>query len=237
MTADEQSKLGANAERDLRRQFCRLGLSLPVDIESVDHDLKSGTVTTHWVKPSTWIKVLLKRCPHVLFGEGKATEQCAAFWSLYRQHDAGHAVFSRRTKEELMMTIPLLVYGDEGRGPKRGNFLVWSLESPIGLKCADVGTCACAEESRLLPEFPLEYTDAVEAASVDDVLRASRQDTNYAGHSFLTKHLLFGIPHWAYKQKPAVIQTHLHLIQKDLCMLFEDGILFQGDFWIELFQK
>ena len=200
----KRKKRSMNAERDMHRTFCRAGLSLPVKVDEVVHHLAGGSTTTHCIQPSSWLKVLLRKSPHVLFGDGDPSDQCASFWACYRFEEPTHAVFRLRSQEELKQTVPLLVFGDEGRGPKRGNFLVWSVESPIGLTSLGPGdVCSCSEDLSALP-----YFDVVSEQSVghipDDLLEAARKmTTNYKGHSFLTKHLLFGLPFWQYKGENA----------------------------------
>eukprot|EP00438_Fugacium_kawagutii_P030935 Skav200082 [mRNA] locus=scaffold4413:148907:150756:- [translate_table: standard] len=229
MSAAEQNRAKQNAERDMHRKFVRLGLSLPVTLDPVDHQLPDSVIRTHWVKPSTWLKILVEEYPHVLFGEGNASDQCAAFWSLYEQHDPNHEIFARHALEERKRCVPLLVYGDEGRGPKRGNFLIWSLESPLGIASMRKGcSCDCARELRKVPRFEIMEAEPVAQAPPEHLALAELQTTNYGGHSYATRHLLFGIPHWLYKQSKQVVQCHLKLLQEDLTSLFEDGFVCRG---------
>lgn len=59
-----------NATRDLTRRFHSMGFSLPIRISSVCHDLPDGeTVTTHWIKPSDWVRLLVRKAPICLFGD------------------------------------------------------------------------------------------------------------------------------------------------------------------------
>lgn len=228
MGEEELRKAKHNAERDLHKHFAFLGLSLPVDIESVHHELSNQT--THWVRPSTWIKTLLKKAPNVLMGEKDHTLQCESFWALYKQHEPSAAVFEHRSDDELRYTLPILIFGDEGRGAKRGNFLVWTIESAIGLSdcCPSDQKCKCASLLERLPENEVTQCTSVERVPPHLLQRAALQSTNYKGHSFVTRHLLFGIPHWQYKDHKEVVLKHLELLRDDLISLFHSGIELSG---------
>ena len=154
MNKNDRQKAGQNAERDLHKRFALLGLSLPLKAEPLTHENEGKVVvTTHWVRPSTWIKVLLQKAPHVLLGENNHTLQCESFWALYRQHEPTAEVFKHRSESELQRSIPILIFGDEGRGAKRGNFLVWTVESAIGLSylSSEERACNCTAELTTLP--------------------------------------------------------------------------------------
>ena len=89
-------------------------------------------VDTAYIRVQDWLQYLVKRNPSLLAGGNESLEfQLEAFWMAYRQTHSSHPVFDRGL--DLGTTIPLAFYSDEGKGPKRGNFVVASIESPIGL--------------------------------------------------------------------------------------------------------
>ena len=145
-----------NASRDVRRRFVSLGLSLPIRISHIKHDLKDGATITHWVKPTDWIRTLLGKCPHALLGDYiDFGLQLESFWHFYKQHHPDHEVFKHHIND-LRHTIPLSLFGDEGRGPKRGNFLIWSIESTLGLgNLPKDWKCNCANDLAKLPKTDL----------------------------------------------------------------------------------
>ena len=233
MTEKDRKKAGQNAERDLHRRFAQLGLSLPLTPQPIEHYCEGNNILeTHWVKPSTWIKVLLQKAPYVLMGKENHELQCSAFWELYRQHEPHAEIFSQRSKEELAFTIPILIFGDEGRGAKRGNFLVWTVESAIGLSDMDAPPCGCSTELAKVPANEVTRSTCGRCVVPPHYLeQAALQTTNYKGHSYTTRHLLFGIPHWLYKENKQIVTKHLDLLRDDLTSLFIDGVEFQGLCW------
>ena len=230
----ERAKASQNAERDLHHRFSSLGLSFPVKIEKVEHCLATEeTIVTHHVSVSEWVRVLLQMCPEALLGQTQnPSAQLEAWWRLYEQHHPQHEVFVNHAGG-LGRVIPLLLYGDEGRGPKRGNFLIWSCETPFGIYPYRSEACDCTSCLSVLPESVVtRLSDDVAARVPDELLQQARkQSTNYKEDSFATRHLLFGIPHWLYKTADArpVIGTHLAMLAANLCRLFQEGVLAGGE--------
>ena len=223
---DVHNKARKNASRDMHRRFTKFGLSLPVPINRVHHQVATGDVTTHWVKPSDWLKVLMARAPWCLLGDcSDPCLQLRSFWSLYKLSCPGHEIFKHRS-QELGCVLPVALFGDEGRGPKRGKFLVWSVESVIGVKNSPSDSCECSSEARRMAEasvcMDMPGSGSSQAVPVELLNCAATQGTNYKGHSFLTRHLLLGFPGWVFED-PQVIDKHLELIASDLESLFWDG--------------
>lgn len=221
-----------NASRDVRRRFVSLGLSLPIRISHIKHDLKDGATITHWVKPTDWIRTLLGKCPHALLGDYiDFGLQLESFWHFYKQHHPDHEVFKHHIND-LRHTIPLSLFGDEGRGPKRGNFLIWSIESTLGLgNLPKDWKCNCANDLAKLPKTDLLNlpTGSGQSTREEVRLRAEKQMTNMKGHSYVTRHLIFGIPHWLYKnEKEEVLEEHLTALSNDMCDLFWNGVEVDG---------
>ena len=53
--------------------------------------------------------------------------------------------------------------------------------------------------------------------------------TNYAGHSYLNRYYLFGLPGFVHDTDVQIIQTHLKMVADDLVSFFNNGIqLFPG---------
>ena len=221
-----------NACRDMSKRFASLGLSLPVPIQTLEHKLQDRQVKTHWVRPSDWLQVLLKKVPQCIVGSAPDLKvQLRAFWAAYKMHHPNHRVFAARTAEDLSFTIPLALFGDEGRGPKRGNFLVWSLESAVGLHDLCAGqACECATSLAKLPPCDLlsqavQYPQHVE---MEIWQRAALQMTNMKGHSHVTRHLIFGLPHWLYKEQKAILDLHIEVMADDMTRLLTDGVAIKG---------
>lgn len=143
LTADERQKLSKNAERDMHSLFNREGLGFPVKVQVVEHEVEGvGMAQTHYVPVSEWLRVLIGLAPNAIFGNtDNWDEQLLSWWTLYEQHHPEHPVFERH-RASLSKAIPILIHGDEGTGPKRGNFLLWTCETPFGVS-EPVGHCDC----------------------------------------------------------------------------------------------
>ena len=216
----------------MTRRFISKNLSIPIPVQTVRHQLPDGDSITHWVKPSDWLKYLLKRHSHCFVGDCNNLElQLESFWKYYRQHHAQHKVFESHSND-LKKVLPLSLFGDEGRGPKRGNFLIWSLESSIGLwDLPGEWDCECTKKlSELPPSDIMKFADD-RAQRVQDNLyhRATKQCTNMQGHSYVTRHLLWGLPHWVYKSQGEVLEKHIELLSEDMTHIFTSGVEVNGD--------
>ncbi|CAE7379893.1 PU1 [Symbiodinium sp. CCMP2456] len=195
-----------NEERDCHRYFKHWGLSLPVPITEKTFVLDDREkAETAYIRVQDWLLYLLKRNRSLLAGGNESLEfQLEAYWMAYRQTHSTHPVFERGL--DLGTTIPLAFYSDEGKGPKRGNFVVVAIESPIGLQdVAEDFSCTCEEDVRKAPQQVVPgqqaagpYTPMEEAAL--------KQGTTCTGHSYLTRHVLFGLPDWVYKHHPEVLE-------------------------------
>lgn len=224
---EEYQKDGKNASRDVHKRFVSLGLSMPIRITPMEHRLEASKLTTHWVRPTDWFRTLLLKSPHSLMGDTADWGlQLEAFWALYQHHHAEHTIF-RAHSNDMKCTIPVCLFGDEGRGPKRGNFLMWSIESAIGLKdLPDDWSCSCKDElDKLLPTDLTDWKGNMKG--IDDNLfrRALKQMTNMKGHSYTTRHMLFGIPHWLYKDEGStVLENHIEALTDDMNSLYWNGV-------------
>ena len=61
-----------------------------------------------------------------------------------------------------------------------------------------------------------------------DLQRAAMHMSNYKGHSYVTRHMVFGLPHWCYKSHPWVVDKHMVLLSADLGQCFRQGIDING---------
>ena len=213
-----------NAERDCHRKFTRLGFSLPLTIESIDHEIGKNVLTTKWVKVSTWLKYFLSKAPSSL---GIATvsfqSQCKAFWDLYQQVHPTHMIYG--SGKDLSKCVPISLYGDEGKGPKRANYLDITWETPFGLS-EFKSSCTCADELRQVPQ------DAIPSCQCDrhgvdphSVGLCRRMSTTQKGHSYLTRRLVFGLPSYQYKANRQILHEHMVRLAEDMISLFENGVL------------
>ena len=224
---DGKRKWARNAERDSHGFFGRMGLSLPIQLCTKAFSIDGNVIDLHYVRTTDWLAFLLHKCPCVLAGGRERFEtQLAAFWDMYRWAHPGHCVF-KMGDERLHRTIPLVVFADEGKGPKRGNYMVTTIESPIGIYEQEVVSCECC---RVVQEhadhIPDSYGQATAATLPSEV--ASRASTNFKGHSYLTRHILFGLTDVVYKQYPSIYQDMLGLVAEEFRALFRTGLQVLG---------
>ena len=219
-----------NAERDCHTAFRRLGLSVPVKIERAIFTSGAERVETHYIHIQSWLSFLLARHPSVLCGGAASMEtQLESFWAMYQWSHPDHCVFGQDSSR-LCRTIPIMLFGDEGKGPKRGNYMLTTFESPIGAQpLAQAPACDCQDfVNQHLASVPDCYGDA---AVQPETVVAADMALNLGSSSFVTRHLLFGLPDTIYKPHPDVFQKLLHVVSTDLISLFRDGILVNGKRW------
>lgn len=219
----------ANAERDCQRKFAKLGFSLPIAIRSVNHEIGKATYTSEWVKVSDWLLYFLRHMPSAL---GSATSsfgaQCTAFWTLFKHVHPSHELYSSHKRWD--RCVPICLYGDEGRGPKRANFMDFSWETPFGVFDHTQCKCTCSSDVAGAPQHAVPFGD--QASFTSGLCNTAKTlTTNLKAPSYVTKHLVFGLPSYIYKSYPHVLQTHLDLVASDMKHLYEEGIKVQGDTW------
>ena len=230
LSIDKPDKDPVNAERDCEKLWKRKGYTIPIEVQWLDHqDAESETtlLRTCHVKPQDWIKHWMETDPHVLCGcHNDPESNLSAFWELFKMVHSDHVVFQHHGSR-LNRTIPLCIHGDEGRAVKRTNFLVSSLESPLG-STADLRVsrgCDCEAQLAKRPSIPTYDPDMPPPALDPDVLRvASQQLTNFKGHSYVSRMLIFGIGGWVYKKHPHIIDTLYEELKVNMSDLFYNGV-------------
>ena len=222
MDESGKRKFEKNAERDSHRFFSKMGLSIPLHINKKVFHADGNSIEAHYLNVSQWLGYFLQNAPSVLAGGRDALEdQLQAFWKMYEWVHPEHHIFSLDASR-LRTTIPILIFGDEGKGPKRGNYLITTFETPIGPSQTEPLQCGCCDFVASKAEHvPNCYGPVAQAAELDV---ASRQSTTVKGGSYLTRHILFGLPDFVYKDYPAVYEGLLNLLAEDLIKLDARGL-------------
>ena len=218
---------GKNASRNMHSQLKSLGYSLPIDIHPVEHCSEAGeiqTITTYHIKPSSWIRHWMSESPEILggCGGGDPGSNFEAFWKAYQVQHPEHVVF-RNHMDHLDRVVPLLIHGDEGRAIKRTNYLLMSVESPLGTVHDPNIRCSCAKDLANRPNIP-QYGCDGGMLDQKTIEIARGQLTNYKGHSYLSRWILFGVGGWIYKKRPEIVNVLLTEITNDLRDLFHTGV-------------
>ena len=161
--------------------------------------------------------------PSILGGwDGDCAGNFEAFWKTYEPQDGGHPVFSHHA-DRLGKVVPLILHGDEGRAVKRTNYLVVSMESPLGSMYDPTLRCTCQSELCKRPGVPSYGSD--QGTLSPETLEISRKMvTNFKGHSYLAHFLLFGAGGWLYKKHPHIVDELFAELTINLRRLFFDGV-------------
>ena len=221
----------AHAQRSTDSFFKKRKLSLPVQISSLDHVVRVGKesrITSHFVLPSEWLRCIVSSDISVLCGEQNPAASFRAFWEGFRLSNPDHKVFEVHSPEALTKVVPLLLHGDEGRGQKKSPYLVVSIESPIGCMARLKKACSCSAHMEARPDLAI-FGEARDYLLTEKVKNAClKMFTNFRGHSYLTRHLVFGARAWVYKKNPHVLEELLDVIVDDFNQLMFRGIQIPG---------
>ena len=209
----EEKRVDQNSERDMQRFVQEHGFSLPVPIRTMEHDCNGNTpdlrLTTYHIRPQDWVQHWIDSCPELLCGKNATyAENFEAFWKLYEVEHPQHEVFSSH-RDRLSRVVPLLIHGDEGRAVKKTSYLIVSVETPFGSHDDPriAGGCSCQSFVDSRTDLP-SYGDDLNLVDEKYIQIAQKQLTNFKGHSYLSRWLIFGLGGWVYK-KHAHIPTAL----------------------------
>ena len=164
-----------NAFRDADRLVKRWGLRFKIPLSIYEH---SKEYHVPYLSPRALLTHHLTKTPELLFGGLKDLEAAKlhlqSFWDAYKLTHPSHTVFEEAAAGTLLLrtTIPVLFHGDEGRGVRKGNTTVCSLESPFGL---DTYT-----------SDKYDVMDCCKQNAADDVRLCDYQNLNLKFHSYLT---------------------------------------------------
>ena len=224
----------ANASRDARNFIRRWGLTWKVPLSHIEFVHNGITKDTPYLSPLKYIPFLLERAPELLFGGLDAVQGqklLSSFWGAYRQTHPEHHVFKEHA-DSLSTVLPLTVHGDEGRGVRKGNTCLLSVETPFGLGAAiNIETgfhhddCKCCKHG----ELNLHAACTGNEFSQERGLTAF-MDLNTKGHCFLNKMLVFLLPHALYKDSQLLEQLLARICQ-ELRQLFFEGVYARGRWW------
>ena len=206
-----------------------------VPIATFRYHLDGKTIEVPYVSPLEYARFLLEKAPEVLFGGLNSVDGqklLRSFWSAYRQTHPKHIVFEEHDGCTSRV-LPLCVHGDEGRGLKQTNTCILTVESVFGLDTATnlearrhYASCRCCSEKGL--ELQADCKSNADPAGKHRW--TAFQEDNSKHHCFLTKFLVFALPHAIYKTNnllPSLIQQ----ISTELKQLFFEGVYARGAYW------
>ena len=226
-----------NASRNAWNLIYRTQLGWKVPLQEYIYTAPNGDVVTlPFVAPQDLLAFLVEKHPDVLVcgvsDSKEISQHLEAFWSGYKLQHEDHLVFQEHANS-LSCTLPLLYHGDEGRGKKRGNTVVVSCESPLGIHTTWNSRKRRRDECHCKPPATLEQKFASTTKKIPGHLRSKlmAQQTNMRGHSFLQHFILFLLPSSLHKTYPGLLPEMLRHISGCFRMLFYEGIMVNGKNW------
>lgn len=222
-----------NSSRQAWSTFYRLKLGWRVKISMFNYTAPNGDeISVPFIMPKDLLQYLMTHHPDVMVGGlDSALERSVhlhAFWEGFRVKHPQHKIFDEHNNN-LQSCLPVYWHGDEGRGKRRGNTCVVSIETPIGIHTLDEtrkrsAPCDCSPPASLLQKFG-KATKFVPS----HLKRAmAQQRTAMKGHSFLQKWALIVLPTAIFKSYPGLLHKMLELIGNQLKELFYEGFEASG---------
>ena len=228
----------ANAARNLRTAIGRFNLAWRIPISTMTFNAGGeDTLPLPYLSPRDVARFLLNKHPEVLCGgysckqRADAKQLLSSFWMAYEREHPGHSIFTEVPRAELCTVVPIMLYGDEGRGRRRGNTAVVSMECFFGFNSADCiqqqkqACCSgCSCDPRTLNKFPGCSSQQLPA---DDPMKFATLALKE--HCYLSRVPLFVVPCVQYKAHPNLIKWMLEQIGNELQDLFHHGVDVSGE--------
>ena len=168
------------------------------------------------IRPSQWFEYVLCRKSQILLG-GFAKNHPAtpgflqAFWDAYRGEEPQHVVFQDHAND-LQRCVPFFLFNDEGRGHRKTPIQVVALESVFNV--------SSFKKFEKLKPHPSTWTSTM--------FQEIQQHTG-SGSSYLSRILLYVLPHNLYKGKTNRLwDLVMDTVTRDMEQLFHHGVQVDG---------
>ena len=196
----------------------RLGIAWKLEPDVYEFKGDDGTVIPiHYIHPGKLLQYLIEKHPLVVFGtddRSKIRKSLDAFWKGYSKYHPTHEAFS--LGEPFHLLIPLMLHGDEGRGKRRSNTTVFSMEAVLGVKghssqcctCVPVGSWDAPYGNETEPQLPFLH-----------LLRH-----NMKSHSYIQHWPLFVLPGTLWKNYKELTNELIAFLAGEFKKLFEQGL-------------
>ena len=223
-----KKKKYSNASRDAHRHLKRLGVGWKVKQSTYVMQTEDGPMNVPYLEPRSLLQYIMEKAPEVCWGgfdnQVEGVRSLELFWRCYEKAHPEHEVFRSEHAGSLGYVVPLIVHGDEGKGLRRANVAVVSLEAAVGIHTVlnkqsrrGYGTCqSCAPQVQL--GNSMFYKDR------HNTLPASSQCTNMTGHSFLQHWPLWLVPATLNRDYDPLISQLMDLTVDSLRSLFFEGV-------------
>ena len=213
-TTSETNNLARNAYRWIRRA----GVAWKIPLNVYQYDCGDGSfLDIHYMHPRSLLEYMLENHPVTIFGTAdktKAKESLNAFWQGYHSYHSTHEAFS--LGQPVHRIIPMAVHGDEGRGKRRSQSTVFSLESVLGIK----GHSSVCGECHPVASWEAPYGETGDWQH--PFLHRLRH--NLKGHSFLQHFPLFILPGTLWKEYKDLSKELIAFLAGELKTLFHEGV-------------
>ena len=228
-----------NACRDAHRFIQRWGLSWKVDYSQFKFEESGELYEFPYLNPKSWAKFLLEKCPELVMGGITdlkfAKQNLEEFWSCYQKIDPLHDFYQKPHGERKPSnSLAFAFHGDEGRGAKKGNTCVISMETVLGLPSDSqddsdaTHSCKCKVSDKGRKRFKLAHDPAQH--NHGDPPLCAEQVTNLKHHSYLTKFVLGVLPHKYYKNT-GLLDAFMGELVLAFQELFQHGITVGSEKW------
>ena len=161
-------------------------------------------------------------CPDVVTGQS----HLEAFWGAYQKVHGSHTLFHQHVDGRCWSnTLALALHGDEGRGLKKSNTTIITMETVLGVNtwenmCRKRTAFECNEchlDGSMAKRFRVQ-SGCLKGHSGASLCQF--QSTNLKQHSFLTKFVLAALPN----KDSALLDKLSIAIVRDMKSLFEEGL-------------
>lgn len=207
-----------NVARNAYRMIRRLGIAWKVELDIFEYECDDGAVLPiHYLHPRKLLKFLIEKHPIVVFGtpdHQKAQQSLVAFWKGYSQYHPTHEAFA--LGEPLHRLIPVALHGDEGRGKRRSQTTVFSMEAVLGIKGHSSECCKCVPVGSWDPPYGM---DSEQPHPFLHLLRH-----NMKSHSYLQHWPLFLLPGTICKNYKQLTNDLIEFLGGQFFELFEQGM-------------
>lgn len=230
-----------NASRAAHRMIGRFNLKWTIPISNMEYKFGNQSLDLPYLSPIQIYKFFLAKYRELLFGgfteDRDINMLLKSFWTEYRNNHPGHALFQDNGpdgEEAFAWTIPVTLYGDEGRGRRRGNTALVTVESPFGLNTfqnfwkgdhAFKNCDSCCPDSSLQQQHPCPHL------CPSQVPMAAYASTNFKEHVFLSRVPIFLLPCATYKEHPDLIEFMMQTISNEFKQLYHEGLTIGGHTW------
>ena len=222
-----------NGSRFAWNTFHKLKLGFKVKLSNFEFDTGGDSISVPYIEPGDLLKYFMEKHPDLVVGGLKSSQDRAlhlkAFWEGYRLQYPDHQVF-REHQGNLEYVLPIFYHGDEGRGKRRGNTVVLSMETPLGIHTSlrsrkrRRGQCDCQPPPSMQRKYNRINRGMTSLSpNMMDALMAMK--TNMTANSFLQHWALFVIPSALHHANPELLKQLMDHIAKQFRILFFEGFL------------